>query len=355
MLNFTIGPVMSEQSVLDIASESAPYFRTPEFSDIMKENEKMLLDFLNAPLNSKCVFLTASGTGGMESVVMNVLNKNDKVAVVNGGTFGQRFVDLCSLHKLNYTEILLSFGESLTMKDFDKIDNSYTALLINMHETSSGVLYDMEMISEFCRENNIMLIVDAISSFIADELDMSKLCADVVITGSQKALAVQPGVVIIALSPNAIKRIEMNDEKCLYLSLKEALLNGIRGQTPFTPAVTTLIQINQRLQNIKRNGGIEAERELIKTRAEFVRSELREYPFTIVAASPSNAVTAFYTDNNAQDIVRIMKDEYNIWICPNGGDFKDKVFRIGHIGNITENDNATLINAFNSMKDRGIL
>lgn len=91
MLNFTVGPVMSNEKVLRIASNSAPYFRTAEFSEIMLQNEQMMLDNLNAPDGSRCVFLTTSGTGAMESVVMNVLNNKDKVLVINGGSFGKDF------------------------------------------------------------------------------------------------------------------------------------------------------------------------------------------------------------------------------------------------------------------------
>ena len=93
MLNFTVGPVMSDPEIIEVANHSAPYFRTPEFSKIMLQNEKIMLEFLNAPINSRCVFFTTSGTGAMESCVMNILNKQDKVIVINGGSFGQRFVN----------------------------------------------------------------------------------------------------------------------------------------------------------------------------------------------------------------------------------------------------------------------
>ena len=213
MLNFTVGPVMSSDEVIEVANHSTPYFRTPEFSSIMLENERLMLEFLSAPEHSRCVFLTASGTGAMESLVMNVLNDRDKVIVINGGSFGGRFAELCRLHKRNMTEIHLDFGRKLTREHLEPFSGQgYTAMLINMHETSSGVLYDMPMVSNFCRENNIMLLVDAISSFIADELDMSELGAAAVITGSQKALAVQPGISVVALSPEALKRVADNEE-----------------------------------------------------------------------------------------------------------------------------------------------
>lgn len=254
MLNFTVGPVMSDPDIIEVANHSTPYFRTPEFSEVMKENENLLLKFLNAPEDSRCIFLTASGTGSMESCVMNILNEDDRVIVINGGSFGYRFVELCHIHKRNYKEVKCEFGHQLKREQLDGLEN-YTALLINMHETSSGVLYDMEMVSEFCKENGILLIIDAISAFLSDELDMNELGAAAVITGSQKALACQPGVSLIALAPTALERIEKNREVCMYLSLKQALKNQERGQTPFTPAVTTLLQINKRLRKINLGGG----------------------------------------------------------------------------------------------------
>ena len=356
MLNFTIGPVMSSDDIIEVANHSTPYFRTPEFSTIMKENEAIMLELFKAPINSRCIFLTASGTGAMESVVMNVLNSKDEVLVINGGSFGQRFADLCNLHNRKATEIKLPFGHQLSKEQLNKYSNmGYTALLVNMHETSSGVLYDIKMISDFCKQNRIMLIIDAISSFIADELDMSELGAAVVITGSQKALAVQPGVSIVALSPQALQRIENNKEVCMYLSMKEALVNGERGQTPYTPAVTILLQINKRLRDIKENGGIIYEREQVRSIAQQFRDGIKDLPLEVVPESQSNAVTCLRTRNeSALDIFRILKDEYNIWICPNGGEIGKRVFRVGHIGHITKQDNNELIDAMHKLYDRGV-
>lgn len=91
----------------------------------------------------------------------------------------------------------------------------FTGFLVNVHETSTGVHYDIEMISEFCKKNGIFLVVDAISSFLADDFDMNKLGVQVMITGSQKALACPPGVSVIVLSDEAVKRVEARDVKCI--------------------------------------------------------------------------------------------------------------------------------------------
>lgn len=357
MLNFTVGPVMSCEEVIEVANHSTPYFRTPEFSDLMLENEKLMLSFLHAPENSRCVFLTCSGTGAMESMVMNILNDEDRVIVVNGGSFGQRFADLCALHSRDYTEIKLPFGRTLTpdrLKPFE--GQGYTAFLVNMHETSSGVLYDMPMIADFCRRNSMLLLVDAISAFLADELDMSALGAAAVITGSQKALAVQPGIAVAALAPQALERIGKNRECCMYLSLKDALKNMERGQTPFTPAVTTLLQIHKRLTMIRDNGGPEAEHERIKATAESFRAGIADLPLELFSETRSNAVTAVKpAKKNAKEIFRVLKDEYGIWICPNGGVWADEVFRVGHIGHIIPADNQVLLDALHMLHKRGIL
>ncbi len=347
MLNFTVGPVMSSEEVLEVSGQSAPYFRTSEFSEIMKENEKNMLEFLSAPEDSRCAFLTASGTGAMESVVMNVLSDSDKALVINGGTFGQRFVDLCKLHKVDYTEIKLEFGHTLKAEELKPFESmGYTALLINMCETSSGVLYDMEMVSDFCKRNRILLIIDAISAFLADKIDMKELDAAVVITSSQKALALHPGISMVALSPKAIARVENNPEKSLYLSLKEALINGVRGQTPYTPAVTILLQLHKRLEGIRAEGGVEKEHNRIVYIAEKFRESIAHLPLEIFSETRSNAVTALRVPaGNAKDIFERLKNEYGIWVCPNGGEFGNTVFRVGHIGCITDNDIEVLSNA----------
>lgn len=355
MINFTVGPVMSDAEILAVAAEQTPYFRTVEFSAIMLENEKLMLKYLHAPADSRCVFLTTSGTGAMESCVMNILNEQDKVLVINGGSFGQRFAELCELHKLNYKEIKCEFGQQVKESQLNEYEgDGYTALLVNMHETSSGILYDMKLISDFCKRNGILLIVDAISAFIADEIDMEQLGAAAVLTGSQKALAVQPGISVIALSPEALGRVESNKEKCMYLSLKEALKNMERGQTPFTPAVTILLQINRRLKLIEEKGGVVAEAEVIRRRAEYFRNKITEYGFTFVVendADRSNAVTTVRTSaNNAGYIFNTLKDEYGIWICPNGGKYKDEIFRVGHIGELSLEDYDKLFDAIGKLE-----
>lgn len=120
--------------------------------------------------------------------------------------------------------------------------------MVNAHETSTGVLYDLDLIGDFCKKENIFLVVDAISAFLADDINMKKNNINVMITGSQKALALPAGMALIVVDKKAIERIENNNVKSMYFNLKDYLNNGKRGQTPFTPAVSIILQLNSRLK-----------------------------------------------------------------------------------------------------------
>lgn len=357
MLNFTVGPVISDDVVRAVGAEQVPYFRTPEFSQVMFENENLVKKFAKAGENSRVVFITGSGTASMEATVMNVFSPNDKVIVINGGSFGHRFVQLCQIHDIPYAEINPEFGHDITSEMLEPFDGrGYTGFLVNLDETSTGVLYNIQLISDFCKRNGIFLVVDSISSFLCDKFNMEQLDVQVMITGSQKALACPPGISLIVLSGKAVERVNANNVKSMYFDLKDALKNGERGQTPFTPAVGILRQINARLKQIESQGGVESENHRIRTLANDFRKKIKGLPFEIVSNSLPNAVTPLHPlTASAYDIFTVLKDEYNIWVCPNGGDLKDKVFRVGHIGALTEKDNDTLITAFKNLQKRGII
>ena len=356
MINFAVGPVQTFPKILEVAGQQVPYFRTDDFSRIMLENEKWMKELLRAPADSRVVFLTGSGTAAMESAVMNTLSSTDKAIVVNGGSFGQRFVDLCELHQIPFDQIRLEMGRALKAEMLEPFDGKgYTAFLVNVGETSSGVLYDMDLISRFCKKNHLFLICDCISSFLADPFHMEQYGADVVITGSQKALACEPGISVVALSSNALQRAEESSNRCMYLNLKIALDNMNRGQTPFTPAVGILLQIHERLKGIISSGGIEAEVARHAQRASYFRSRIASLPFEFVSEAPSNAVTPLMPLNgSASEIFTVLKNEYGIWICPNGGKYKETVFRVGHLGNLTTQDYDRLLQAIQSLMERGI-
>lgn len=357
MLNFTVGPVLCNEEVLAIGGEQVPYFRTQEFSEIMLENESLMKEFVNASNDSRALFITGSGTASMEAVVMNVFTPKDKLLVIDGGSFGHRFTQLCDIHKIPYTAIKPEIGHAVTFEMMRQYEGQgYTGLLVNIHETSTGVLYDPLLLGDFCKNQNMIYVIDAISSFLADPLDMQAVNADVIITGSQKVLACAPGISITILGEKALERIQENETLTMYLDLKDALKNAERGQTPFTPAVGILRQINARLRQIKKDGGAQTEIDKIKMQAEDFRNKIKGLPFEIVSEHMSNALTPLHPITaSAYDIFIELKNKYGIWICPNGGELKDKIFRVGHFGAQSLEHNDILISAFKDLQSKGII
>lgn len=361
MLNFTVGPVQMDDETRKLGSGQIPYFRTQEFSALMKENEALLRSFFDAPDNARVVFMTGSGTASMEGGILNFFTRQDKVLVVNGGSFGQRFVELCKIHGIRFEEIKLEFGNPITKEILAQYENSgYTGMLLQLCETSSGVLYDMNMVGDFCKRNGIFLFVDAVSGFMADKISMKDMHINAAITGSQKALALPPGMSFTVLDEDAQRRCVVNEVKSMYFNYADYLKNGERGQTPFTPAVGTLLQLHEKLKRIEKSGGIEKQNEIIRKRAEYFRTRIKPLPFEIAVdeENASNCVTALRLKNpaaNAHSVFEILKDEYGIWICPNGGDFAEKVFRVGHIGSLSNKDTDELIAAFEDLARRGLL
>jgi aspartate aminotransferase-like enzyme len=357
MLNFTVGPVMASDAVCQKGAEQVPYFRTPEFSEVMKENERLMLEFAKAPEGSRVLFMTNSSTGSMEAAVMNCFTENDKVLVINGGSFGTRFAQICDIHDIPYVELKLNHGQKLTRERLYEYDNQgFTGLLVNVDETSTGVLYDTMMIGEFCKKNHLFYITDCVSSFLADPYDMEACGADVMITGSQKVLACPPGVSVIVLNSRAVDRVNAAKVKSMYFNLRDALKDMERGQTPFTPAVGILLQINVRLKEIEAAGGADVEIARVADQARDFREKISDLPLEFVSESPANGVTPVHPTNaDAYGIFMKLKDEYGIWICPNGGDMKNTIFRVGHIGYLNHEDNTRLVDAMKDLHKRGIL
>ena len=354
-LNFAVGPVMMQEDIRSIGSRQVPYFRTREFSGLMKENEQMLKELSGAGEGSRVVFLTGSGTAGMEMAVMNSFREKDRVLVINGGSFGGRFEQLCEIHGISAESILLSPGEPLTERHLEQYSGKgFTGMLINMHETTTGVLYDMGMVGEFCRRNHIFLVVDAISSFLADKVAMEEWGIDLLILSSQKALALPPGMSFLVLGEKALVRAGESEVKSLYFRISDYLRDGERGQTPYTPAVSVLLQLNYRLRQVLETG-VENEIRRVKKLSGYFREHIKEMPFKFFTSSPSNAVTALVplTGVSAYQYFEKLDKEYNIWVCPNGGALKDKVFRVGHIGAVGQKDYARLLDALRRIVEEG--
>jgi len=340
---FTPGPVKMSQDILTIGAEQTPYFRNQPFSNIVLESEELLLKFLNAPKDSRVIFLTASGTAGLESVIMNLLNQENNALVVNGGGFGQRFVDICKSYEIPHKEIPI---QNSNLSDIsNRTSSNFDTFIINAHETSIGQLYDLNAIGEFCHKNNLLNIVDAISMFTTDEIDMKKHYIDIVVISSQKGLALPPGLTMVVLSPKAIKSIKKIQSH--YFNFITYLKDGERGQTPYTPAVSIILQLHKRLQQIEANGGIDSTIEQARKVAQYFRESIKNLPLKLYTPYMPNAMTTLTpTDGKkASIIVKDLEDFYKVVVCPNGGDLKDKIFRVSHMGDMSIEYTKILVDA----------
>lgn len=325
------------QNTLEVSSKQIPYFRNEEFSKVVLETENILKDLIHAPLGSRIVFLTSSGTGAMEASVANFLRQDDHVLIINGGTFGQRFCNICERYRINYTQLKVDTAVDLTEEQLDAFSGKgITALLVNMHETSIGKLYDHKVIHNFVKKNNVFLMADCISTFLADEYDMQKIGANVSIVSSQKALALAPGLSFIVMDSTAIERCDKSAYNGLYFNIKTMLEEMNRGQTPFTPAVGILYQLYDRVKNIADYGGEKAEIERCRSNAAYFRTAIRKYPLCVPRYHISNCLTPIQLkDNQAQVLRSFLSERYKIYVNPCGGQFADKMLRVGHIGNLS--------------------
>ena len=132
MINFTVGPVQSSENIRNIGAEQVPYFRTPEFSQIMLENEKLMLEFSNATEGSKTVFITGSGTASMEAAVENCVTNEDKVLVINGGGFGKRFCELLEYHKKTFDSVNIKWDETLIEEHLKPFESKGFTMLFDL-------------------------------------------------------------------------------------------------------------------------------------------------------------------------------------------------------------------------------
>ncbi len=341
---FTPGPVKMSKEILEVGAKQTPYFRNDKFSEVTFNCEKGLLKMVNAPEGSKVIFLTASGTAGMESVVMNLLNQDDYALVIHGGGFGGRFVNICDVHNVPYFDFKV---QNTNLSDIETLapKEKFTSLIVNAHETSVGHLYDLDAIGAYAKKNDLLFIVDAISMLVTDPIDMSNQHIDVVIASSQKGLALPPGLTMVILAPKALASVQ--EIKSLYFNFKDYLRNGERGQTPYTPAVTIMLQLEARLAQIEQRGGVAQSINSAKAISKYFRDSIKDLPLKAYTPFMPNAMTTLTpTDGkNAMDIVNALEEGYKVMVCPNGGAERELIFRVSHMGDMTKAYTDVLINA----------
>lgn len=338
---FTVGPVEAYPETMSVYQSGFPYFRTEEYGNLVKGCLQSLAELLGIEYDDNIVYLTASGTAAMEATIENCLSVNDKALVINGGSFGHRFCQLLEWHKIPFDSIDLEWNEQLTENHLRPYENKdYTTLIVNLHETSTGQLYDVEMLSNFCKQNQMYFIVDAISTFLADDYSMDKYNIDVTIFSSQKGLSLSPGLSFIAFSERMKNKVLSNNALgSSYFNFKDYFSNIARGQTPYTPAVYIMYELRAILDLICKTGKSNWLKQ-IEDKSVYFRNKIKKLGFQIPNTYKlSNMLTpVMFDDISAYDVFIELQNKYRIFVNPCGGNLKDKLLRVSHIGNLSIQD-----------------
>lgn len=335
-----------EDYILQIGGKPFPYMRTEQFSELVKDSERMLLQLINCP-KGRVVFYTASGTGAMDAVVTNYVSLYKKTFIVAGGSFGYRWKSLCDYYNCPNEVFEVSFARDI---DYVQLEERVRiaqpeVFLCQHHETSTGQLYNMEKISSICKKYNVSLVVDAISSFLSDELDMAALGVDICVTSSQKGLNIAPGLSFLFLSPRILQREFAY--KSYYFDFKENLKNLERGQTPYSPATTLFLQLHARLQN-DISIGVKNIIASVSEKAIYFRNLCKQNGWEVPAEVPSNCITGFFVRKNGDILFKELLKQ-DIYIMPGG---TPDYFRVSHLGVQTYDDLDDLAKRIKEIENR---
>ena len=340
---FTVGPITMRESVLQEGAKQPPYFRDPSYGEMAKTIIVDLLALLRAPEGSQLATLTASGTAGMEAAVINLFDEHSKVLVIDGGSFGRRFVEICEGYGIPHEVVKIAPGTDLKREHLEPYGD-FDGLLVNMHETSTGQLYDIAMLGQLCAERDALLVCDVISSFLADPYDMGAMGANVSVLSTNKGLGLAPGLALVALDSKAASRLKR--PKSLYFRLEDYLVNAKRGQTPYTPAISVMLQLRKRLDEIKAAGGYDAVVAQVRAQAMDFREKSKRLGLGTFPETPSNYMTTLVLEEGqGEALYQRMRDEFGIYINPATWGFEKPVCKICHAGDISADDNTVLVDA----------
>ena len=335
LLNFNLSNPNNELRLRKMASDQLVYFRTQSISDKAKECERLLLKFFNCP-QGRVIFLTGSGTMGMEALVSNLLTRQDQVLVVNGGTFGQRWVDICHRYRLNTHDYKVEFGKNIDIRNLiSKINEVNPSYVLMQHvETSSGQLNDVRTIGEVCKSHGSKLIVDAMTGFMIHSTDMQDCNIYATVTSSNKGLCLYPGMAFIVLSEKATQH--KFSSLSLYWDFTKYLKDFTEMYFPFTPNTLIINQLYEKLKRIDRSG-VENQLEKVRRIATAFRNKIKDLPLTIVSETPTTCCTVLYTQRT--DVKRFFErmKRRNVFFTPSGGP-AGKLFFVGHMGDLIASD-----------------
>jgi aspartate aminotransferase-like enzyme len=317
--------------------------RGREFADLIRRVVQRLKRFYRT--EHDVLVLTASGTGGLEAAIVNTLSPGDQVLAVSIGEFGQRFAEIAEAYGAQVIRLEYEPGQAADPEDVRRALAQHPqarAVLVTHNETSTGVTNPLADIARVVREADRLLLVDAVSSLSSIPVETDAWCLDVVVSGSQKGWMVPPGLAFVSMSPRAWQAYERARMPRVYLDLGRHRRFLERGQTPWTPAVSVLFALDVALEMMEREGleNIFARHARI---GQMARQGVKALGLKLLAADEryaSNTVTAVRVPEgvDARALLRLLEDEHGVVLAGGQGELQGKVFRIGHLGWVTEED-----------------
>jgi aspartate aminotransferase-like enzyme len=343
------GPTPVPETVnLEMAAPMV-HHRTPQFSKIFgeaAEDAKYLFQ-----TKQDVIILAATGTGGMESCITNLFSPGDKVLVVNGGKFGERWGKISQAYGLEPVWINVEWGQAVDVnKVKEALDNDkdIRAVLVQASETSTAVAHPIEALSKLTRDrDDVLLVVDGITGVGVFPLPMDEWGIDAIVTGSQKALQLPPGLALVALSDKAWKFADQSKCPHFYFDLKKERKNLADKTSAYTPAVSLVIGLRAVLKSFKEEG-MENVHKRHNRLARATRAATQALGLKMVAPdSPADSLTGVFLPDGIDGgkFVKSLRDEFGVTMAGGQDQWKGKVVRIAHLGYVDTFDTIVAIAA----------
>ena len=338
MLNkkiFTPGPTQVPQTVLNAVTSHITYHRSKEFKDFHLRLISKLKNifFTNGYLN----VLTVSGTGSMDTAVVNFCSPGDKIIYINQGRFGMRWGSICKNYGLESVEIVIETGKSLTPDDLKKIDfNGVSAIFFTHVETSTATITDLKEICSYIKNKSDALIIsDSVTSVGAVEFKMDEWGVDVAVSASQKGLMTPPGLAMIAYSERAKDKMLKGGMARYYMDLRKEYKEQHDGLTAWTPAVGLMYGLDEAC-NIVQNYGLEKWWDKVHECAEYTRKAGEKIGLRLLSSFPSDSLTAFLMPDEIPSgkLLAAMKSKYGVQMANGQAELNNRIFRISHMGDL---------------------
>jgi aspartate aminotransferase-like enzyme len=339
------GPTPVPADILEAVGRPMVNHRGREFAAIINRAAERLKDFFLT--GQDVMLLSASGTGGLEASVVNVLSPGDKVLAVSIGAFGERFATIAENYGAQVTMLPYEWGQAAHADDVRKAlqaEPDIKAVLVTHNETSTGVTNPLAQIADVVREagNEKLILVDAVSSLGAIPLEMDAWGLDVVATGSQKGWMVPPGLAFVSMSERAWKAHETAKMPRFYFDLAKHRDSQTKGQTPFTPTMSVFFGLDIALERMAVEG-LEGIFTRHKNMANLTRAGVKNLGLELLCQDErfaSDTVTAVKCPEGIDvgELRNLLEDEYSIVIAGGQAKLSGKIFRIGHLGLVEEQD-----------------